>query len=129
MALFSAGMRMAYRTRIPAQCLTKTGQVVNSPCPVSYDRKLFFHAFLFVIPYANASVSDPLFVVPLVVTSVSVRLAGCVPCASVASSFSRFLFAVESISLMRFNWFTSLAPGSKSIATTLDCGCEGIYSG
>ncbi len=26
--------------------------------------------------------------------------------------FCKFLFAVESISLIRFNWFTSLAPGS-----------------
>ena len=33
-----------------------------------------------------------------------------------------FFTAVDSISLIRFSWFTSLAPGSKSIATMLDCG-------
>ena len=41
---------------------------------------------------------------------------------SASFSFSRFLNAVDSISLILFSWFTSLAPGSKSIATILDCG-------
>ena len=38
-------------------------------------------------------------------------------------SFSRFLNAVDSISLILFSWFTFACAGSKSIATILDSGC------